>query len=108
MTGVQTCALPIYAEYTADERREIEEIAQELLKYSTLFYTCHCIAQAIRRMMAEDKSLRYRDFVILTRSKATAFSAMMPVMLAHGIPAYADGQAVDCTVHGVTESKMTE
>ena len=33
-------------------------------------------AQTIRRMMAEDKSLRYRDFVILTRSKASAFSAM--------------------------------
>ncbi len=51
------------------------------------------IAQTIRRMMAEDPTLKYRDFAILTRSKATAFSAMMPVMLAHGIPAYADGQA---------------
>lgn len=51
------------------------------------------IAQTIRRMMAEDPSLRYRDFAILTRSKATAFSAMMPVMLAHGIPAFADGQS---------------
>ena len=51
------------------------------------------IAQAIRRMMAADPTLRYRDFAILTRSKATAFSAMMPVMLAHGIPAFADGQS---------------
>ena len=51
------------------------------------------IAQAIRGMMAADSTLRYRDFAILTRSKAAPFSAMMPVMLAHGIPAYADGQA---------------
>ena len=51
------------------------------------------IAQTIRRMMAEDATLRFRDFAILTRSKAEAFSSMMPVMLAHGIPAYADGQA---------------
>ena len=50
------------------------------------------IAQAIKDMMAKDPSLRYRDFAILTRSKASAFSAMMPVMLAHGIPAFADGQ----------------
>ncbi len=50
------------------------------------------IAQTIRRMMAEDESLRYRDFAILTRSKASPFTAMMPVLLAHGIPAYADGQ----------------
>ena len=51
------------------------------------------IAQTIRSMMAADPSLRYRDFAILTRSKATAFSALMPVMLAHGIPAFADGQS---------------
>ena len=50
------------------------------------------IARTIRTMMAEDPTLRYRDFAILTRSKASAFGAMMPVMLAQGIPAYADGQ----------------
>ena len=51
------------------------------------------IALTIREMMTEDPTLRYRDFAILTRSKAAAFSAMMPVMLAHGIPAFADGQS---------------
>ena len=51
------------------------------------------IADTIKRMMAEDPALKFRDFAILTRSKAVPFSAMMPVMLAHGIPAYADGQA---------------
>ena len=51
------------------------------------------IAKTIREMMAADPTLRYRDFAILTRSKAAAFSAMMPVMLAHGIPAFADGQS---------------
>ena len=50
------------------------------------------IAGEIRRMMAADPSLKYRDFAILTRSKAAAFSAMMPVLLSEGIPAYADGQ----------------
>ena len=50
------------------------------------------IARTIRRMMAEDRSLRFRDFAILTRSKSGPFTAMMPVLLAHGIPAYADGQ----------------
>ena len=51
------------------------------------------IAREIRRMMAENRKLRYRDFAILTRSKSGPFTAMMPVLLAHGIPAYADGQA---------------
>ena len=50
------------------------------------------IIREIRRMMAADATLRYRDFAILTRSKAAAFAALMPLMLAHGIPAYADGQ----------------
>ena len=44
-------------------------------------------------MMAEDQTLRYRDFAILTRSKAAPFAAMLPVLLAEGIPAYADGAA---------------
>ncbi|MBQ8110772.1 MAG: UvrD-helicase domain-containing protein [Clostridia bacterium] len=51
------------------------------------------IAARIRDMMARDPKLKYRDFAILTRSKAGAFSAMMPALLAAGIPAYADGQA---------------
>ena len=51
------------------------------------------IAREIRRMMAEDPSLRFRDFAILTRSKAEPFAAMMPILLAAGIPAYADGAA---------------
>ena len=51
------------------------------------------IARMIRRMMAEDQTLRYRDFAILTRSKAAPFAAMLPVLLAEGIPAYADGAA---------------
>ena len=50
------------------------------------------IARMIREMMDADAGLRYRDFAILTRSKAGAFSAMMPLLLAAGIPAYADGQ----------------
>ena len=49
------------------------------------------IARTIRRMMAEDRTLRFRDFAILTRSKTVPFAAMMPILLSEGIPAYADG-----------------
>lgn len=49
------------------------------------------IAQEIRRMMAADKTLCYRDFAILTRQGASAFSALTPMLIAQGIPAYADG-----------------
>ena len=49
------------------------------------------IAQQIRRMMAEDSTLHYRDFAILTRSKASAFTPMTPMLLSQNIPAYADG-----------------
>ena len=49
------------------------------------------IAKKIRAMMQEDPSLRYRDFAILTRSKASAFTPMMPMLLSENIPAYADG-----------------
>ncbi|MBR1559091.1 MAG: UvrD-helicase domain-containing protein [Clostridia bacterium] len=51
------------------------------------------IASTIRRMMEADRSLRYRDFAILTRSKSVPFAAMLPLLLAAGIPAYADGAA---------------
>ncbi len=41
------------AEYTGDEIREIEEIAEELKKYSTRFITCHCTGlPAFDRMKA--------------------------------------------------------
>ena len=51
------------------------------------------IAREIKRMMAEDESLRYRDFAILTRQGARAFDAIMPMLVAEGIPCYADGAA---------------
>ena len=51
------------------------------------------IARTIREMMSKDPSLKYRDFAILTRAKATAFAAMLPILLSAGIPAYADGAA---------------
>ena len=75
------------------EPSEGGEAEEELLQLREAEREGVLIAQTIRRMMAADPSLRYRDFAILTRSKAQAFSAMMPVMLAHGIPAYADGQS---------------
>ena len=51
------------------------------------------IARQIRRMMAEDPTLRYRDFAVLTRAKSSAFTPMLPMLLGAGIPAYADGAA---------------
>lgn len=51
------------------------------------------IARTIRQMMAEDATLKFRDFAILTRSRTVPFGAMMPVLLSAGIPAYADGAA---------------
>ena len=49
------------------------------------------IARRIRWMMQQDPSLRYRDFAILTRAKSSAFTPMLPMLLAENIPAYADG-----------------
>ena len=51
------------------------------------------IAHKIREMMDADPTLRYRDFAILTRAKSSAFTPMLPVLLAENIPAYADGAA---------------
>ena len=51
------------------------------------------IAGEIRRLMAEDDTLRYRDIAILTRARAIPFAALLPALLAAGIPAYADGGA---------------
>lgn len=76
-----------------DDAAETEETDDEIEQARGMEREGALIAATIRRMMAEDPSLRYRDFAILTRSKAAPFSAMMPVMLANGIPAYADGQA---------------
>ena len=49
------------------------------------------IARRIRAMMQADPNLRYRDFAILTRSKASAFTPMTPMLLSENIPVYADG-----------------
>ena len=51
------------------------------------------IAREIKRMMAEDPSLSYKDFAILTRQGARAFDALMPMLISEGIPCYADGAA---------------
>ncbi|MBQ8088130.1 MAG: UvrD-helicase domain-containing protein, partial [Clostridia bacterium] len=51
------------------------------------------IARRIRELMQEDASLRYRDIAILTRTGAQTAAAMMPHLLAAGIPAYSDSSA---------------
>lgn len=49
------------------------------------------IAGEIKRMMAEDKTLRFRDFAVLTRQGATAFKTLMPMLISQGVPCYAEG-----------------
>jgi ATP-dependent helicase/nuclease subunit A len=49
------------------------------------------IAREIKRMMAADESLRFRDFAILTRQGARAFGALMPMLISQGVPCYAEG-----------------
>ena len=51
------------------------------------------IAHKIREMMQADSTLKFSDFAILTRTKSSAFTPMLPVLLAQNIPAYADGAA---------------
>ncbi len=75
------------------EPEDPSDAGQDIAQLQAMEREGALIASEIRRMMAADASLRFRDFAILTRSKAAAFSAMMPVLLSAGIPAYADGQA---------------
>ena len=49
------------------------------------------IAGEIRRRMAENPDLRYRDFAVLTRAKRGVLGKMASVLLQQGIPAFADG-----------------
>ena len=75
-----------------EEDEAQEEVGETLRRLGDMEREAALIAGEIRRMMAEDPGLRYRDFAILSRSKAAPFAALMPVMLSQGIPAYADGQ----------------
>ena len=56
------------------------------------------ISGEIRRMMAENPELRYRDFAILTRTKRGVLGHMATILLQQGIPAFADGSEAfyDC------------
>ena len=47
----------------------------------------------IRRLMAEDPTLRYRDIAILTRTGRSVVPVVLSALLDAGIPAYADGSA---------------
>ena len=49
------------------------------------------IAGEIRRRMAENPELHYRDFAVLTRAKRGVLGRMAAVLLQQGIPAFADG-----------------
>ena len=49
------------------------------------------ISGEIRRRMAENPELHYRDFAILTRTKRGVLGHMATILLQQGIPAFADG-----------------
>ena len=49
------------------------------------------IAGRIRALMAENPSLRYRDFAVLTRAKRGVLGPMAAALTRQGIPAFADG-----------------
>ena len=69
------------------------EIDESILEMKSAEQEGALIVKIIRRAMAEDPTLRYRDFAILSRSRSGAFTAMLPLLLAAGIPAYAEGAA---------------
>ena len=73
--------------------KEGEEVDEAIAELKSAEREGLFIARRIREMMAEDPSLRFRDFAILTRAKASAFTPMLPMLLTEGIPAYADGAA---------------
>lgn len=49
------------------------------------------ISQRIFALMAQDPSLRYRDFAVLARNKRGVLAKMAAVFTKNGIPAFADG-----------------
>lgn len=73
------------------EKNGAEDVDESIAELKTAERQGLFIARQIRAMMAGDTSLHYRDFALLTRSKTSAFTPMLPMLLAEGIPAYADG-----------------
>ncbi len=73
------------------ERKADEDTDEEIADLRAAEQQGLFIARRIQKMMADDPTLRYRDFAVLTRSKSSAFTPMLPMLLSAGIPAYADG-----------------
>jgi len=71
--------------------RDGEEVDEAIAEMKSAEREGLFIARKIRLMMEENPLLRFRDFAILTRAKSSAFTPMLPMLLAENIPAYADG-----------------
>ena len=71
---------------SADENEDEEQQDLAVCERQALF-----IAGEIRRRMAENPDLRYRDFAVLTRTKRGMLGKMAAVLMQQGIPAFADG-----------------
>jgi len=90
--GREVTVCLIDADAVPEEAPESGEDGEDLAELQAVEREGLLVARRIREMMAADERLCYRDFAVLTRSKVAAFTAMVPILLAHGIPAYADGQ----------------
>ena len=76
----------------ADPAEEPED-ADELAELTHVEREAAVVAGRIRRLMAEQPELHYRDIAVLTRAGRTVIPAMLTALLDAGIPAYAEGSA---------------
>ncbi|NLF26527.1 MAG: UvrD-helicase domain-containing protein, partial [Clostridiales bacterium] len=82
---------PVPEIHILDEGERREELDEDVEELGRAGREALLIANRVRQLMDEDKALRFRDIAILTRAKASVFNAMVPALLAEGIPAYAEG-----------------
>lgn len=92
MKDVCEPAVEIHLIDNATEKEEVvDEATEKIGELRAIEREGILIAKLIHKAMEQDPTLKYRDFAILTRSKSAPFSAIAPMLLTEGIPAYADG-----------------
>ncbi|MBQ3760458.1 MAG: UvrD-helicase domain-containing protein [Clostridia bacterium] len=75
---------------SAEEETEEDEDEEEKDDYKDAEMQAMLIASRIHALMDEDKSLKYRDFCVITRVKRNVLSLMARVLSLRGIPSFAD------------------
>jgi len=76
-----------------DGSEEDEPAEDELAELTHMEKEASVAVAEIRRLMAEDPDLRWRDIAILTRTGKSVVPVVLSALLDAGIPAYADGSA---------------